>query len=79
MPGDYFSYFPTVPYETFDGSGRYKVVTDIFKRVRASVQARSDQTISYLTVNRYLIWSWSKVIAIKIRNENWFFYKHIPQ
>ena len=47
MPGDYFSYFPTVPYETFDGSGRYKVVTDIFKRVRASVQARSDRTISY--------------------------------
>ena len=47
MPNDYFAYFPTVPYETFDGSGRYKVVTDIFKRVRASIQAREDQTISY--------------------------------
>ena len=47
MPNDYFGYFPTVPYETFDGSGKYKVVTDIFKRVRASLQAREDQTVSY--------------------------------
>ena len=45
MPTDYFGHFPTVPYETFDGSGRHKV--DIFKRVRASLQAREDQTVSY--------------------------------
>ena len=48
MPyGNYFSYLPTVPYETFDGSGRYKVVTDIFKRVRATLQAKTDKTIWY--------------------------------
>ena len=45
--GRYFKYFPTVPYETFDGSGQYKVVTDIFKRVRATLEARTDKTIYY--------------------------------
>ena len=49
MPQDgiYFSYFPTVPYDTFDGSGEYKVTTDIFKRVRATLEAKSDMTIYY--------------------------------
>ena len=45
--GKYFNYLPTVPYETFDGSTRYKVVTDIFKRVRATLEARTDKTIYY--------------------------------
>lgn len=48
MPyGDYFGYFPTIPYETFDGSGKYKITTDIFRRVRATLQARTDKTIYY--------------------------------
>lgn len=48
MPdGHYFSYMPTVPYESFDGSGQYKVVTDVFKRVRATLEARQDKTIYY--------------------------------
>lgn len=46
MP-NYFSYFPTVAYDTFDDSGKSKVVTDIFKRVRATLEARSDKTIYY--------------------------------
>jgi hypothetical protein len=45
--GEYFKYFPTVPYDTFDGSGQYRVVTDIFKRVRATLGARNDKTIYY--------------------------------
>jgi len=46
MPYDkYFSYFPTVPYELFDGSTKHKVVTDILKRVRATLEARTDKTI----------------------------------
>jgi hypothetical protein len=48
MPdGVYFSYMSTLPYEAFDGSGQYKVVTDIFKRVRATLEARQDKTIYY--------------------------------
>jgi len=48
MPsGKYFDYFSTVPYEAFDGSGEYKVVTNIFKRVRATLEARTDKTIYY--------------------------------
>lgn len=48
MPsGVYFSYFPTIPYEAFDGSGEYKVVTNIFNRVRATIEARTDKTIYY--------------------------------
>ena len=43
----YFSYFPTVPYDTFDGSGKLKVVTDVFKRVRATLEAQTDKTIYY--------------------------------
>lgn len=43
----YFSYFPTVAYDTFDDSGKSKVVTDIFKRVRATLEARQDKTIYY--------------------------------
>lgn len=43
----YFSYLPTVPYEIFDGSNQYKVVTDIFKRARATLEARTDKTIYY--------------------------------
>lgn len=38
---------PTVPYDTFDGSGQYKVVTDVFRRVRATLEARTDKTIYY--------------------------------
>lgn len=48
MPNDnYFSYLPTIPYNTFDGSHKYKVVTDIFKRARATLEARTDKTIYY--------------------------------
>jgi len=48
MPdGVYFSYMPTVPYDTFDGSGEYKVVTDVFRRVRATLESRTDKTIYY--------------------------------
>jgi hypothetical protein len=48
MPsGRYFDYFSTVPYEAFDGSGEYKVVTNIFKRVRATLESRTDKTIYY--------------------------------
>ena len=48
MPRDrYFKYLPTVPYDAFDDSGQKKVVTDIFKRVRATLQARTDKTIYY--------------------------------
>ena len=48
MPnGKYFSYLPTIPYRAFDGSTDYKVVTDIFKRVRATLEARTDKTIYY--------------------------------
>jgi len=48
MPnGRYFSYLPTIPYRAFDGSTEYKVVTDIFKRVRATLEARTDKTIYY--------------------------------
>ena len=45
--GYYFNYLPTIPYETFDGSGEYKVVTDIFKRCRATLQAREDRALYY--------------------------------
>jgi len=48
MPdGVYFSYMPTVPYDTFDGSGEYNVVTDVFRRVRATLESRTDKTIYY--------------------------------
>jgi len=43
----YFSYFPTLPYDTFDDSGKTRIVTDIFKRVRATLEARTDKTIYY--------------------------------
>ena len=45
--GYYFNYLPKIPYETFDGSGQHKVVTDIFKRVRATLDARQDKAIYY--------------------------------
>ena len=45
--GYYFRHFPTIPYETFDGSGQYKVVIDIFKRVRATLAARQDSSVYY--------------------------------
>ena len=45
--GVYFSYLPTIPYECFDGSVEYKVTTDIFKRVRATLEAKTDKTIYY--------------------------------
>lgn len=45
--GKYFNYLPTLPYDTFDGTNQYKVVTDIFKRVRATLEARTDKTIYY--------------------------------
>lgn len=48
MDGEYFRTFSTIPYETFDGSGQYKIVTDIFKRVRATLEARTDKTIYYV-------------------------------
>lgn len=45
--GKYFKYLPTLPYDTFDGSSQYKVVTNIFKRVRATLEARTDKTVYY--------------------------------
>ena len=45
--GNYFKYLPTIPYDTFDGSNQYKVVTNVFKRVRATLEARTDKTIYY--------------------------------
>ena len=45
--GQYFRTIPTLPYEAFDGSGEYKVVVDIFKRVRATLRARTDATLYY--------------------------------
>lgn len=45
--GQYFKTIPTLPYDTFDGSGEYKVVVDVFKRVRATLQARTDATLYY--------------------------------
>jgi hypothetical protein len=48
MPTErYFKHLPTLPYDAFDDSGQKKVVTDIFKRVRATLQARTDKTIYY--------------------------------
>ncbi len=48
MPRDrYFKFLPTLPYDAFDDSGQKKVVTDIFKRVRATLRARTDKTIYY--------------------------------
>jgi len=49
MPGNgkYFSYMPAIPYSTLDGGVNYKVVTDIFKRVRATLEAKTDKTIYY--------------------------------
>jgi len=47
MNGKYFSYLPTIPYTTFDGGVDYKVVTDVFKRVRATLEARTDKTVYY--------------------------------
>ncbi|HIA11315.1 MAG TPA: hypothetical protein EYO59_00050 [Chromatiaceae bacterium] len=48
MPRErYFKYLPSLPYDAFDDSGQKKVVTDIFKRVRATLQARTDKTIYY--------------------------------
>lgn len=45
--GKYFSYLPTIPYKTFDDTTDYKVVTNIFKRVRATLEARTDKSIYY--------------------------------
>ena len=45
--GQYFRTIPTLPYEAFDDSGEYKVVVDVFKRVRATLKARTDATIYY--------------------------------
>jgi hypothetical protein len=48
--GEFFRTVPTFPYETFsDSSGtkEYKIVTDIFKRVRVSLFALQDATIWY--------------------------------
>ena len=48
MPyGKYFSYLPTIPYTTFDDTNQYKVVTNIFKRVRATLEARTDRSVYY--------------------------------
>ena len=48
MPRErYFKYLPSLPYDAFDDSGQKKVVTDIFKRVRATLQARTDNTIEF--------------------------------
>jgi hypothetical protein len=86
MPdGVYFSYMPTVPYDTFDGSGEYKVVTDVFRRVRATLEARTDKTIYYnYTVNDgetpetvaykyygYARYHWVILLMNQIRSPQW--------
>ena len=43
----YFSYFPTLPYDTFDNSGKTRIVTDIFKRVRSTLESRTDASVYY--------------------------------
>ena len=45
--GHYFKYFPTRTYDSFDGTTQQKVVKDIFRRVRASLEARQDHAIYY--------------------------------
>jgi hypothetical protein len=45
--GKFFKYFPTIPYDTFDDSLKYKVVMDIFRRVRVTLQARADHFVYY--------------------------------
>ena len=47
MPNKYFSNFNTIPYETFEDGTQYKIVKDVFKRVRATLLARTDKTIYY--------------------------------
>jgi hypothetical protein len=43
----YFRTIPTFRYETFDGSGHSKVVTNIFTRVRAKLEAITDRAVFY--------------------------------
>ena len=43
----YFRTIPTLRYETFDDSMQSKVVTNIFTRVRAKLEARTDRAIFY--------------------------------
>ena len=45
--GKFFKYFPTIPYDTFDDSLKHKVVMDIFRRVRVTLQARADRFVYY--------------------------------
>lgn len=76
---------PTLPYDTFDGSGQYKVVTDIFKRVRATIEARQDKTIyyNYTVTDRetpetiaykyygYARYHWVVLLMNEIRSPQW--------
>lgn len=43
----YFRTIPTLRYETFDGSGQSKVVTNIFSRVRAKLESQTDRAVFY--------------------------------
>ena len=43
----YFRTIPTLRYETFDGSGASKVVTNIFARVRIKLEAKTDRAVYY--------------------------------
>ena len=43
----YFRTIPTMRYETFDGSGQTKVVTNIFTRVRAKLATKKDRVVYY--------------------------------
>ena len=45
--GYFFKYFPTIPYDSFDDSLQHKVVTDIFRRVRSTLEARQDRSVYY--------------------------------
>ena len=83
--GYYFNYLPTIPYETFDGSGQYKVVTDVFRRVRATLEARTDKTIYYnyavpdgetpemvaYKYYGYARYHWVVLLMNEIRNPQW--------
>ena len=45
--GHYFKYFPTLAYETFDGSNEYKIIQDIFVRIRTTLAAHMDGAVYY--------------------------------
>jgi len=43
----YFKAIPTIRYDSFDDTGNSKVVTNIFARVRAKLEAKTDRAVYY--------------------------------